>query len=56
MAEKTPDNFNYGNMSAEYRMKYKKMMEEEENKKKKKKKEKSKLQTIADKLYGGTSK
>ncbi len=54
MAEKTPDNFNYGNMSAEYRMKYKKMMEEENKKREKKKKEKSKLQTIADKLYGGS--
>ena len=51
--KKTPDNFNYGNMTAEYRMKYKKMMEEEVKKKEKKKKEKSKLETIADKLYGG---
>ena len=29
----TPDNFNYGNMTADFRMKYKKMMEDKNKKK-----------------------
>ena len=51
--EKTPDNFNYGNMTADFRMRYKKMMEDKNKKKVKEKKQKSPLQVIADKLYGG---
>ena len=59
--EKTPDNFNYGNMTADFRMRYKKMMEEKEKKRQQKLQEKankkaqqkaSKQQQIADKLYG----
>ena len=53
--EKTPDNFNYGNMTADFRMRYKKM-QEEKNKKKVNKKNKNPLQTIAEKLYGGSGK
>ena len=34
MAEKTADNFGNGNMSAEYRMKYKKMLEAHDKKEK----------------------
>ena len=51
--EKTPDNFNYGNMTADFRMRYKKMLEEKNKKKVKNKKDKSLLETIAEKLYGG---
>ena len=52
--EKTPDNFNYGDMTADFRMRYKKMLKEKENKKVKNKKNKSKLETIAERLYGGS--
>ena len=51
--EKTPDNFNYGNMTADFRMRYKKMMEDKNKKKVKQKKQKSFIEVIADKLYGG---
>ena len=53
--EKTPDNFNYGNMTADFRTRYKKMLEEK-NRKKVDKKKKNPLQTIADKLYEGSGK
>ena len=52
--EKTPDNFNYGNMTADFRMRYKKMMEDKNKKKVKQKKQKSFIEVIADKLYGGS--
>ena len=53
MDTKTPGNFSYGNMSADYRMKYKQMLEKHNAKQKDKKKRKSKLQQFAEKLYGG---
>ena len=56
MAEKTADNFGYGNMSAEYRMKYKKMLEAHDKKEKEKKKNKTKQEEFANKLYGATNK
>ena len=43
--EKTPDNFNYGNMTADFRTRYKKMLEEK-NRKKVDKKKKSYLKSI----------
>ena len=56
--EKTPDNFNYGNMTADFRKRYKQMIEKHNQDKKKKKKNKG--ETIQEKmsriLYGGSSK
>ena len=51
--EKTPDNFGYGNMSADFRMRYKKMLDKHNKKEEEKKKNKTKLEQFADKLYGG---
>ncbi len=56
MAEKSADNFCYGNMSAEFRMKYKKMLEQHNKKEKEKKKNKTKQEEFANKLYGATNK
>jgi len=50
---KTPGNFGYGDMPADYRMRYQQMIEKHNNKEKEKKKNKSKLEQFADKLYGG---
>ena len=54
MAEKTPGNFSYGDMPADYRMRYKKMIEQHNQDKKKKK------ETLQERmsriLYGGSSK
>ena len=47
MAEKTPDNFSYGNMTADFRMRYKKMIEERN-----KKKVKNKIKLIQAKIQG----
>ena len=58
MSEKTPDNFGYGDMSAEYRMKYKRILEKtnaQKNKNKNKKKE-SAIERITRILYGGSNK
>lgn len=51
-----PGNFGYGDMPAEYRMKYKQMLEEHNNKEKKKKETKTKREQFAEKLYGGNKK
>ena len=51
--EKTPDNIKYGDMTADFRMRYKKMMEQKNRTKVKNKKNKSTLEAIAEKLYGG---
>ena len=58
MAEKTPDNFGYGNMTAGYRMRYKKMLEQvqEEQAKKKNKKKETLQERMSRILYGGSSK
>jgi len=65
MNKNTPGNFGFGDMPADYRMRYKKMIEmdkREKEEKKRKKKEKqrknvenkeNRRQQIADKLYGG---
>ena len=53
--EKTPDNIKYGDMTAEYRMKYKQILEKtnaQKNKNKNKKKE-SAIERITRILYGG---
>ena len=53
--EKTPDNFNYGNMTADFRTRYKKMLEEHNSKtnKKNNKKKESAIDRITRILYGG---
>ncbi len=53
--ERTPDNIKYGDMTAEYRMKYKQILEKtnaQKNKNKNKKKE-SAIERITRILYGG---
>ena len=52
----TPDNIKFGNMPAEYRMRYKKMIEEHNKREKEKKKNKTKQEEFANKLYGATNK
>ena len=52
MDKKTPDNFNYGDMTADFRMKYKQMLERHNASKGDKKKTKKK--DLAEELYGGT--
>ena len=60
--EKTPDNFGYGDMTADFRKRYKQMLEtrktKEEAKKgsKKSKGKKNNIERIADILYGGGNK
>ena len=62
MDQKTPDNFGYGNMTADFRKRYKQMLEtrktKEETKKgsKKSKSTKTNIERIADILYGGGNK
>ena len=56
MAEKTPDNFSYGNMTADFRMRYKKMIEERNKKKVKNKKDENPMDRITRILYGGNNK
>ena len=53
---KTPDNFGYGDMDADFRMRYKQMLDEHNSKEKKKKETKTKREQIAEKLYGGKKK
>ena len=55
MSEKTPDNFGYGDMTADYRKRYKQMLEEHNSKtnKKKNKKNESAMERITRILYGG---
>ena len=53
---KIPGNFDYGDMPADFRMRYKQMLEEHNEKEEEKKKNKLKSEQFADKLYGGTSK
>tara|TARA_R100001510_G_scaffold52231_1_gene52749 strand:- start:54 stop:230 length:177 start_codon:yes stop_codon:yes gene_type:complete len=50
---KTPGNFGYGDMPADFRMRYKQMIEEHNKKEKEKKKNKNKTEQFAEKLYGG---
>ena len=56
MDKKTPGNFGFGDMPADYRMRYKQMIEKHNKDKAKKKKKKNPLETIAEKLYGGSNK
>ena len=61
MSEKTPGNITYGDQTANYRMRYKKMLEEHNsktNKKKtnKKKKDENPVDRITRILYGGNNK
>ena len=62
MSEKTPGNIKYGDMTADFRMRYKQMLEtrktKEEAKKgsKKSKSTKTNIERIADILYGGSNK
>ena len=51
----TPDNIKFGNMPAEYGMRYKKMIEEHNKREKEKKKNKTKQEEFANKLYGATN-
>ena len=57
MDKKTPGNFSYGDMPADYRMRYKQMIEKH-NKDKKRKKDKgeSPIDRITRILYGGNNK
>tara|TARA_R100000231_G_scaffold46968_1_gene40401 strand:+ start:571 stop:747 length:177 start_codon:yes stop_codon:yes gene_type:complete len=58
MDKKTPGNFGYGDMPADYRMRYKQMIEKHNQDRKKKKKNKG--ETLQERmsriLYGGSSK
>ncbi len=60
MSEKTPDNFGYGDMPAEYRMKYKRILESRKNQTNKNKNKKNKNESAIDRitriLYGGGNK
>ena len=56
MAEKTPDNFSYGNMTADFRMRYKKMIEERNKQKVKDKKKEYPVDRITRILYGCNNK
>ena len=58
MENKTPGNFNYGDMPADYRMRYKKMIEKHNKDKNKKKKDRgeSAIDRITRILYGGGNK
>ena len=62
MDEKTPGNFSFGDMPADYRMRYKQMIEKHNNKnnnkkkKKKKDKEESAIDRITRILYSGGDK
>tara|TARA_R100001086_G_C11736443_1_gene231239 strand:+ start:219 stop:398 length:180 start_codon:yes stop_codon:yes gene_type:complete len=53
---KTPDNFGYGDMPADFRMRYKQMLDEHNEREKEKKKNKLKSEQFAEKLYGGKDK
>ena len=61
MSEKTPDNITYGDGTAAYRMRFKKMLEEHnsrtnknnKNKNNKNKKNESAIEKITRILYGG---
>ena len=50
--EKTPDNFNYGNMTANFRMRYKKILEQKNKEKVKNNKTENPLERITRILYG----
>ena len=58
MENKTPGNFNYGDMPADYRMRYKQMIEKHNKDKNKKTKNKgeSPIDRITRILYGGGNK
>ena len=56
MAEKTPGNIKYGDMTADFRMRYKKMIEERHKKKVNNKKEENPMDRITRILYGGNNK
>ena len=62
MSEKTPGNIKYGDMTAEYRMKYKQILEnnQKQTKKNKNKNKKNKNESAIDRitriLYGGGDK
>ena len=53
MDRKTPGNIKYGDMPADYRMRYKKMLEEHNSKTNKKKKDENAIERISRILYGG---
>ena len=56
MAEKTPGNIKYGDMTADFRMRYKKMIEERNKQKVKDKKKENPVDRITRILYGGNNK
>ena len=58
MENKTPGNIKYGDMPADYRMRYKQMIEKHNKDKKKKKKDRgeSAIDRITRILYGGGNK
>lgn len=56
MDNKTPGNFSYGDMPADYRMRYKQMIEKHNKNKKKKGKGESAIDRITRILYGGGNK
>ena len=50
---KTPGNFGYGDMPADFRMRYKQIMAEKNKKKVKNKKDENPMERISRILYGG---
>ena len=52
---KTPGNITYGDMPADFRMRYKRMLEQHNKKEEEKKKNKTKSEKFAEKLYGGSN-
>tara|TARA_R100001163_G_scaffold50778_1_gene38202 strand:+ start:355 stop:525 length:171 start_codon:yes stop_codon:yes gene_type:complete len=56
MDQKTPGNIKYGDMTADFRMRYKKMIEERNKKKVKNKKDENPMDRITRILYGGNNK
>ena len=52
----TPDNIKYGDMTADYRRRYKQMIDEKNKKKVKNKKDENPLDRITRILYGGNNK
>ena len=52
----TPDNIKYGDMTADYRRRYKQMIDEKNKKKVKNKKDENPIDRITRILYGGNNK
>ena len=56
MSEKTPGNIKYGDMTADFRKRYKQMLEQRNKEKVKNKKTENPLDKITRILYGGNNK